>query len=487
MKSSYSNKKGVPHLALNEVRAYECHVRGLTKDSSSGVKYKGTFAGVIEKLDDIKALGFNQLILMPVYEYQASPLKIYGVPSHVNLKEKEVVGAANYWGFKSGDYFHAKAYYGTQDADQEFLDLIDAAHAREMEIVMMMHFDPDGDTQVMLDALNHWVRHFHVDGFFLNVNSWYLKVISDQKYLKKTKLYVYELDRSLPYTNPERIAVYDPAYRVHLRKMLRGDEDGLRSFADLLTSRQDPFTNLICAASHNGFTLADLYSYSRKHNEANGESNKDGEDYNFSDNCGVEGATEDPKILQKRLQYIKNAICMLFLSNGLPVFLAGDEEGNSQGGNNNAYCQDNAISWIQYGGPFAEELKKTVKDMIALRMQTGLFQQTTEQPRINYRGIPAVSVHGSYAWDAALDNVSRHAGFLFANEDRYLYVCVNFEEEPKSLAMPHLPEGFTWKLQMDTAAEAECAADANAVDKTSSVLLTGHSVKIFSGIRGKMK
>ena len=110
MKSSHTNKKGAPHLALNEVRAYECHVRGLTKDPSSGVQIqsRGTFAGIIERLDDIKGLGFNQLILMPVYEYQASPLKIYGVPSHVNLKEKEVVGAANYWGFKSGDYFMRK-------------------------------------------------------------------------------------------------------------------------------------------------------------------------------------------------------------------------------------------------------------------------------------------------------------------------------------------------------------------------------------------
>ena len=474
MKKIISDKTGFPRLALNEVIAYECHIRGLTKDPSSGVVHKGTYKGVIERLDDIKNLGFNQLILMPAYEYKSAPVKIYGVPSHMTISEREQSVPSNYWGFEPGDYFHAKQYYAERNADEEFAELISAAHAKDMEIIMMIHFADDVDTQMMLDSLNNWVRAFHVDGFFLNVNPYYLKVISDQKKLRKTKLYVYDIDRNINYTEPERIAVYDPSYRIHLRRMLRGDEDGLKDFVNDLINNHDPFAHIISVTSHNGFTLADLYSFARKHNEANGEGNRDGEDYNYSDNCGAEGASDDERIKSIRLRYMKNAICLLLLSKGIPVFLAGDEEGNSQKGNNNAYCQDNEISWIQYGGEYAGELKETVKQICALRRESGIFSNTSRS-KINYRGIPTVSIHGSYAWDGSLDNVSRHAGILFADGDSYLYICVNFEDDDMRLAMPHLPQGFSWELLTDT------ADTQNACSDQSNTVLKGHSVKIFIG------
>ena len=168
-------------------------------------------------------------------------------------------------------------------------------------------------------------------------------------------------------------------------------------------------------ANTNGFTLMDAVSYDRKHNEKNGEENRDGSDYNYSWNCGAEGPTRKKKIVELRKQLIKNAYLLLFLSQGVPLLMAGDEFGNSQDGNNNAYCQDNAVSWLNW--KLLETHKdqvEFVKRLIAFRKSHKMFHMDREPRIMDYKscGRPDVTYHGENAWKPEFENFRRQFGIL---------------------------------------------------------------------------
>ena len=460
-------------IKMEEVIAYECHVKGVSFDESSNVKNRGSFLGLIEKLDDIKSLGVNQLIVMPVYDFNENLEDIYGVPEDISVP---VNGKKNYWGFSEGDYFSLKKEFVSESED-DFLLLVNEVHKREMELVMMIHYPENINTELMLNSLNFWYDNYSVDGFFLNVNPYYLKMVSDCSNLKDIKLYTYAYDSTLAYTNPERIAVYDTGLKYLLRRLVKGDEGAFCDYLNYLRQTHK-VKHIVSITSHNGFTLYDLYSYLRKHNESNGENNRDGENMNFGDNCGTEGDTDSKEINALRLKMMKNALLMLLLSKGVPMLLAGDEEANSQKGNNNPYCQDNEISWIQYGHPFSNELRCFISQICKIRKKTSIFSMENEfiESKVNDNFLPRLSVHTDTAWDCRVDRLTKYGSILYADDEYSLCISMNFDKYNHILSIPHLPKGFKWSIIAGTDIDSDLISDCD-------ILLAGQSIMIFEGIK----
>ncbi len=207
---------------------------------------------------------------------------------------------------------------------------------------------------------------------------------------------------------------------------------------------------------HDGFTLRDVFSYDVKHNEENGWDNTDGENYNHSFNCGVEGETDDVAINALRRKMVKNACTILLFSHGTPMILAGDEFYNTQGGNNNPYCQDNEISWLNWDQRESEEdIYNFFRYMIHLRKEHPAMRDGNEKARC---GFPKISVHGEKAWYLDHQKQTRTIGIMFAyfvvetEKDDIVYLAVNGAKEAKVMEMPTLPAGMAWKAVINTAA-----------------------------------
>ena len=212
-------------------------------------------------------------------------------------------------------------------------------------------------------------------------------------------------------------------------------------------------------ACHNGFTLADAVSYDVKHNEDNGEDNRDGTDCNHSCNYGEEGPTSKKALQSLRRRQVRNAFLILLLSQGVPAVYGGDEMGNSQRGNNNAYCQDNEISWIQWSRKkYDRQMQDFVREAIAFRGRHAAFGRRKPYVMSDYlsKGMPDLSYHGTRAWYGEFESYNRQMGILYAGEytgDRTLYVLYNMHMIEHEIALPTLPAGQSWYLLADTGRE----------------------------------
>ncbi len=212
-------------------------------------------------------------------------------------------------------------------------------------------------------------------------------------------------------------------------------------------------------ACHNGFTLADVVSYDVKHNEDNGEENRDGSSYNCSCNYGEEGPTASRKLKQLRERQVRNAFLLMLLSQGVPAIYGGDEMGNSQGGNNNAWCQDNETAWIQWSRKKADRrLREFVKDAIQFRKRSGAFGRSKEYTMKDHlaKGMPDLSYHGKRAWYGEFETCSRQMGILYAGcytGGETCYVVYNMHTADQELALPILPKGERWHVAADTGRE----------------------------------
>ena len=230
-------------------------------------------------------------------------------------------------------------------------------------------------------------------------------------------------------------------------------------------SSADGVCNSITAQT--GFTLWDLVSYDGKHNEENGERNQDGPDYNYSWNCGAEGPSRKKNIIRLRKNQVKNAYMLLLTAQGTPCLLAGDEFYNSQKGNNNAYCQDNQVGWIDWKAlKKNESLFQFVKNAIAFRKEHPILHVAGEMYGVDYqtRGLPDVSLHGERAWYMNSENTSRLLGIMYCgayahradgSEDASIYVAYNFHWEDRIFALPNLAGYRKWKKVIDTSAVKE--------------------------------
>lgn len=507
-----------PHIPFQDMVIYEAHVRGFTMHPSSQAEHPGTFAGLMEKLPYLKSLGVNAVELMPVFEFDElaeertvdgrkllnywgyntvcffAPNTSYTAAVEYNregtelktlirtLKENgiEVILDVVFNHTAEGDERGPCFCFKGMDNNIYYMLTPDGRYYNFSGVGNTLNCNHPVVRQFILDCLRYWAVEYRVDGFRFDLASILgrdvdggplsepplLESLAFDPILGRVKLIAEAWDAggmyqvgSFPSWN--RWAEWNGKYRDDLRCFLKGDA-GYASAAvqricgspDLYPpdKRQNASVNFITC--HDGFTLYDLYAYNEKHNLANGWQNTDGANDNNSWNCGAEGETDDPTILTLRDRLRKNAFAVLLCSRGAAMFLAGDEFGNTQFGNNNPYCQDNEISWLDWSRLETHRgLFTFVQRMIALRRAHPVLRAATKPALC---GWPDVSLHNGAAWNSAIDQATRQIGLLFAGRnaadtaDDLVLLAVNAHWEPHEQQLPPPPVGFRWRLVMHT-------------------------------------
>jgi len=341
---------------------------------------------------------------------------------------------------------------------------------------------------MILDSLRYWVTDYHIDGFRFDLasilgraqdgspmhNPPLLETLAFDPILGKCKLVAEAWDAGGLYQvgsfpNWGRWAEWNGKFRDDLRKFIKGDPGMVGAMAQRIQGSPDlyqwqkrgAFASVNFITAHDGFTLMDLVSYNGKHNEANGEGNSDGANDNHSWNCGWEGSTQDININQLRLKQIKNALTILLVSRGTPMLLSGDEMGKTQRGNNNAYCQDNEISWLDWSLLNSNaELFTFCQRMIAFRrahsaLRSNIYHQDKDYLSHDY---PSLSWHSTGAWNADWSYQSRWLAFMVLQQrpqsgtprNTFVYVAMNMHWEAHDFELPGLPEGVFWNVFANT-------------------------------------
>ncbi|MGN0159502.1 MAG: alpha-amylase [Brotaphodocola sp.] len=455
-----------PQIDYEDSVVYCAHVRGLTMHKSSNVSEKGTFAGVAEMIPYLKDLGITTLELLPTAEFQEV---IMPEPGNFDpRKNAEPTGKLNYWGYGPAFLYAPKAAYAGcgKNPVNELKKLVKQLHQNGMELVLQLYFTGKEAPAFVLDVLRFWVREYHVDGIHLCGNAPVQELVRDP-YLSKTKIWTNSLDgMDLPTDQEKHFGEYNDGFLIDMRRVLKGDAGQMGNL--VFRNRRSPqrYGVLNYIAGVNGFTLADMVSYEKKHNEANGEQNQDGSDYNCTWNCGVEGPSDKRKLAELRKQQMRNALLLVFLSQGTPVLLAGDEFGNSQEGNNNAYCQDNEISWLDWDLlEKNKDLYEFTKYLIAFRKAHSVFHMKEEPKLKDYLtcGLPDLSYHGVKAWCPEFDDFRRQMGMMYCGNygqsadgtvDSHFFVAYNTYGEPRELGLPNLPGNDQWHVLIDSGAAA---------------------------------
>ncbi len=550
----WKNEKA-PRIDFSELIIYKLHVRGFTKNA--GVKNKGSYRGLCEKIPYIKDMGFNAVLLMPVMEYNevCSAEPEVGVPEFVSSRfykgenggkagkvngmPKEMAGKlsetlppdeldpkgetaeelpyiedherrVNYWGYTGFYHFFApKASYAKEPAkaDYEFKQMVYKLHEAGIEVLMEVSIPKATNRSMMLDALRFWVREYHIDGFRLNLDNIDPSLIACDPYLSSAKLIGngWNVDNIYPrqYSpDSKKLGIYNDAYSVEMRKFLKSDESMSGQALRHFTENKGKTININYVTDHNGFTLADLYMYDIKHNEANGEHGTDGTDQNHSWNCGVEGPDKHKKIRELRLKMRKNALTMLLLGQGVPLIFAGDEFGNSQNGNNNAYCQDNECGWLDWKKSRDDaELQNFVKELIALRKSHPVLRNKVELRSMDYlsSGIPDVSFHSLKAWYPDYNFYNRCIGILYSGDyallnrkdslasahtkddvkDDCFYFAVNMYWDDREFEIPHVPGNKAWSFVLSTV-KMELTEGSQLENPT--IVLPGRSITVLKSV-----
>ena len=482
-----------PRLKYEDSFFYLLHVRGFTKSPSSGVKHKGTYAGIIEKLDHLYGLGVTCVELQPAYEFIETECKpgiepAYGYSASKPLQV--IPGKLNYWGYKPGYYYAPKENYSSSvDASSEFKDLVKELHKRGMELCMQFYFAPDFPESEVLEILRYWVINYHVDGFHLMGMNIPMRLITSDSLLAGTKLLNDHLDNidfdTLLSSGYGRfIGLYTDDFRYSLRRLLKSDEGQVSDSLSLLRSNPETNGRINFFSDYQGFTLMDMVSYDRKHNEENGESGRDGSDYNFSWNCGEEGPTRKKKIRELRLRQIKNAYSLLMLGAGTPLIFMGDEFGNSQMGNNNPYCIDSPVTWLDWKDLKKNaELTEYLKNLVKLRKDHKILRSGRELYMIDTEncGYPEMSYHSDTAYRVSREYYSRSFGIMYCEDkgESLIYAAVNMGWENKKLALPRPPKGFDWSITYSTDPETAGKPETKDLEKT----IPGRTVTIFQTVK----
>ena len=501
---------------------YETHVRGYTKDKSSGVSAPGTFAGLKDKIPYLKDLGINAVELMPIFEFDEME----------SARVVDGVHLYNYWGYNTVSFFAPNTSYAFNEEHNhegdELKSLIKALKENGIEVILDVVFNhtaegnemgpcfsfkgidnnvyymltPDahyynfsGCGNVMncnhpvvrsfiIDCLRHWAIEYRVDGFRFDLasilgrdqngapmaNPPILESLAFDPVLGKMKLIAEAWDAgglyqvgSFPSWN--RWAEWNGRYRDDMRSFLKGDDGMAGNAITRITGSRDLYSpesrghkaSVNFMTCHDGFTLYDLYSYNEKHNEKNGWNNTDGDNNGHSWNCGAEGETDDPNVNGLRRRLIKNAFAALLCSRGPAMFFAGDEFCNTQFGNNNAYCQDNIISWLDWSR--LEEFKEIhdfVRHMIQFRKEHPILRKMTKPSSCQF---PEISVHNGTPFNASTDYKTKLIGIMYAGrneedtEDDIVFYCMNAYWEPLVMQLPVLPNGKHWHVDTNTNAE----------------------------------
>lgn len=473
-----------PRIPYEKCIGYCLHVRGFTAHASSGAAHPGTFLGLTEKLPYLRETGITTLELQPAYEF-------FELPTDREL-EKEHGGACrlpgegrvlNYWGYKKGFYYAPKgAYAAGEDSVCEFKTMVRTFHQNGMEVVMQFYFPRQVSRGQIPEILRFWVLEYHVDGFHLMGEELPVELIAQDPLLADSKIWYSHFDGDRIYgreemPRPVNLAEYRDDYRCIMRKFLKGDEGMLEAVSCQMRHIPGRIGRVHYLSNYDGMTLADMVSYDYKHNEENGEENRDGTSDNYSWNCGEEGPTRKKKIAKLRLRQQKNALCLLFFSQSMPLIFMGDEFGNSQRGNNNPYCQDNEISWLNWKDlEKHQELYTFWKTLAALRREHPVLRSASEVRPADCRacGYPDFSCHGQNAWQPQMERPFRHMGMMYWGKYDFFYVAVNMHWEVHDLALPRLPKGLVWKSCIAT-----CDAEEWELEELSIRNIPARSIVIL--------
>lgn len=364
--------------------------------------------------------------------------------------------------------------------------------------------------KLILECLRYWTIEYHVDGFRFDLASILgrnedgspmnqpplLKNLAEDPILRNVKLIAEAWDAGGLYQVGNfpafsRWAEWNGKYRDDMRSFLKGDYWFAEAAANRLTGSADLYfgqyqgyaSSINFLTCHDGFSLWDLYSYNEKHNEDNGWNNTDGSDDNRSWNCGAEGETSNPEIQKLRFQMMKNACMSLMCSRGTPMFLSGDEFGDTRFGNNNPYCQDNETSWLNWNR-LAENRKlySFFKKMIWFRREHPAIRSNQEP---STTGFPAVSVHTNRPWDSAIGPATKALAICYAGKtsqgEDLVYMALNVYWEDQKFELPKLPDGYEWRCFADTALDG-----TGKVDNSSAITeywVHPRSAAVFTGVK----
>ncbi|QFZ20946.1 glycogen debranching protein [Saccharothrix syringae] len=478
-------------LPARDLVVYEAHVRGFTRHPSSGVAAPGTYAGFAEKAGYLRELGVNCVELLPVFEFDELANDRFDPVAGQALWNYWGYNTVGFFapkaGYSSGPDASAELKTLVKTLHRAGIEVVldvvfnhtaegngngPTISLRGLDNRVFYLLDDDGGyrdysgtgntlnanhplvVEFVLECLRFWVTEYHVDGFRFDLASALtrgadgtpladpplLRAIAEDPLLRDTRLIAEAWDAAGLYQVGSfpahgRFAEWNGRYRDAVRRFLKGDpgtagEAALRlaGSPDLYAGR-GPLASVNLVTAHDGFTLADLFSYNEKHNERNGEHNRDGEHVNHSWNCGHEGPTDDPEVLALRGRLTRNALALLLLGRGVPMLVAGDEFGRTQQGNNNAYCHDDEVSWVDWDAATRNrDLVEYTRSLIAFR-----------------RAHPALRRD-------AFDGVRHEAeGSLltvtFEAPGDVVLVVANSHWEPAEVA---LPPGARWRLFLDT-------------------------------------
>ena len=523
------------NIPIEDLVIYETHVRGFTKDKSSGVTAKGTYEGLREKIPYLKDLGINAVELMPIFEFDEME----------SARVVDDVQLYNYWGYNTVCFFAPNTSYAWEREHncegRELKRLIYDLKKNGIEVILDVVFNhtaegnekgpcfsfkgidnniyymltPDAKyynfsgcgnvmncnhpivRQFILDCLRHWVVEYRVDGFRFDLasilsrdqkgapmtNPPILEQLAFDSILSKTKLIAEAWDAGGLYQvgnfpSWNRWIEWNGKYRDDLRSFLKGDNGMAGAAITRILGSDDLYSpdtrghaaSINFITCHDGFTMYDLYSYNEKHNQKNGWNGTDGDNNGRSWNCGAEGETDNVEINNLRHRLIKNAFATLLCSRGAAMFFAGDEFCNTQFGNNNAYCQDNEVSWLDWTRlEKYKEIHDFVRFMIKFRKHHPVLRKNTKESEA---GFPAVSIHNGCPGHSGTDNNTHMIGILFAGrneadtKDDIIFFCMNSYWEPKILQLPEL-KNMKWKVVVNTNCRYEDGADFQSMTEVT--------------------
>ena len=497
-----------PEIDKRDMVMYKLHVRNFTMDATGLSGKKGTFEGLELKLPYLKELGITTVELMPVYEFEELIFPAEGdLPDYVtwkeeqraNQKSKKEVDKVNCWGYVEGNYFSVKAAFAKgKEPERSFKHLIRQMHSLDMECVMEIYFPSTVNQNLMLDVMRFWVMEYHIDGFHLLGDKLPIRAMAQDLILSRTKLFYEYFDGDL-LDAPEKyphLYLYRDEFSYPVRMLMNHHGGNLNDFANQMRKQKEyaGFVNFL--TSVNGFTLADVFSYNEKHNLENGEDNTDGTDWNYSANYGVEGPTRKRYIEQVRTRQMRNALAILFLGQSVPLLMEGDEFANSQKGNNNAYCQDNRIGWVNWRNEKKyEALQSFVRKLIAFRKAHPVIRMNKPMQLHDYRGhgYPDLSYHCDRAWMVGFERNRQSVGILYCGayavdegdeEEALIYLAYNFHTGKQFLALPKLPKEQKWYRVMDTGYE-EGFLEKPVPVLATQVEIAGMTVQILVGKQEK--
>jgi isoamylase len=538
---------------------YEMHVRGFTQDASSGVQNRGTYSGLIEKIPYLKELGVNCVELMPVFEFnefenwRENPethervLKYWGY-STVGFFAPKAGYAASGAADTARDEFKTLVKRLHQNDIEVILDVVFNHTAEGNENGPIFSFKgidnptyylltPEGFyynfsgtgntfncnhptvTEFIIDCLRYWVTEYHIDGFRFDLASILtrdmdgspmadpplVRMMAYDPILSHTKLIaepwdaggLYHVGSFPPYG---RWSEWNGRYRDTVRKFLKGDAGQVGDLAQaiqgwpLMYESRGPIASINFITAHDGFTLIDLVSYNEKHNEANLEG-ENGANDNCCWNHGAEGQTDDPQINAFRKRQMKNAIAVLLVSQGVPMLQMGDEVGRTSLGNNNTYCQDNALSWLDWNLKEQNgDLFRFFRLCIAFRMAHAALRNGYFLRHQDYigSGCPDISLHGTKLNKPDYSEKGRAFAFMLCGQhakgglmpDDDIYVAMNMDVKDLTFDLPQYKDGKCWYVFANTgdeAAEIHELGQEVLLENQKRLPVKAHSVVILVG------